>query len=765
MMRLFRRAGCLVSALVSIAGLLILLFLILLFFISPITHWAVEKYAPDFTGRQVMLRDVHIGLLNGKINIRGFRMMEPNRADTFVYAGDISVRLSFRKALFGEYRIDTVGVDTLTARIDQYGNRFNFDDLLAKFSVPDTATHPASADTVHYSTGKISLRHLKLAYKNKYPSAQLVLSDGNLLIPALAWNNPLIKLTTSTRIGQKGSIAADIEYNQLTADYNLKIEADTVNTAPLFPYIAEFINSTRADGLFTVKMEIKGNSKAPADIALKGNLAFDQFVLTDSEEEKQAGWKSFSIEIDSVNTSGNLYRFNNVILKEPYLQVTLTRKGNNLTDLIRQPEQRVERSAELTGAEGTPLEYANPFIMMADMIGQIAERYSKNEYGMKKFAIENGTIVYNDFLTNEQFSVLFQNFNAQSASFNDASQSVKFDINTLMNRYGNVTAQLAVNNKNYRDFDLKLGISSVTMSVFNPYTKYYVAHPFWRGDISFTNSLSVKSGQLNSNNKLTVKQIKVGDKIKSDSAFNIPVKLAVAILRDRNGNIDLEIPIDGNLDDPNYHWGRAVLKIIGNLLVKTVTAPWDFLSKAIGGDPEDLKRIEFDPLQDSIMRPQRQNLDAMGKVLQEKPDLVLKLLYRNNIGLDRDEISVRKALSKWNNEMQQSTDSAVRAEALEMKMSELSVNDARFQSWLTASTGITSPAVALPEKCLKVIGGIVVADTGVARINQLRDLAVRQYLIQKFQIPDDAVQIIHSTDEGQNRNTPRPTYDATFDVR
>lgn len=765
MIRLFRRAGCLVSALVSVAGVLILLFLILLFFISPITHWAIEKYAPDFTGRQVMLRDIHIGLLNGKINIGGFRMMEPNRADTFIYAGDITVRLSFRKALFGEYKIDTVGIDTLAARIDQQGNRFNFDDLLAKFSVPDTATHPAPADTVHYSTGNISLRHVKLVYNNKYPSAQLNLSDGNLLIPALAWNDPLIKLTTSARIGQKGFITADMVYNQSSTDYNLKIEADTVSTAPLFPYIAEFITSTRAEGLFTVKMEIKGNSNTPTDIALKGSLAFDQFVITDSEEEKQAGWKSFSIEIDSVNTSVNLYRFNNVILKEPYLLVTLTREGNNLADLIRQPVQQSEQSVKLAGAEGTPMEYANPFIMMAGMIGQIAERYSKNEYGMKRFAIENGTIVYNDFLTNEQFSVLFQNFNAQTTSFNDASQSVRFDISTLMNRYGNVTAQLAVNNKNYRDFDLKLGVNSVTMSIFNPYTRYYVAHPFWRGDISFTNTLSVKSGQLNSNNRLIVKQIKVGDKIKSDSAFNIPVKLAVAILRDRHGNIDLEIPIDGNLDDPNYHWGKAALKIIGNLLVKAVSAPWDFLSKAIGGDPEDLKRIEFDPLQDSVMRPQRQNLDAMGKVLQEKPDLILKLLYRNNISLERDEISVRKALLKWNNEMKQSPDSAIRAAAMEKKMSDFSVNDARFQSWLTSSTGITSPAIALPEKCLKVIGGIAIADAEIARINQLRDLAVRQYLTRVFQIPDDAIQIIHSTDEGLNRNTPRPTYDATFDTR
>lgn len=764
MLGIFRKAGCLVSGLASLAGLLILLLVFLLLFVSPIAHWAIEKYSPQYTGRQVLIRDLHIGLLSGKIELEGFRLMEANGSDTFVYAGNAFVRVSLRKAIAGHYRIDSVVIDTLFARVNQRGAHFNFDDLIQHFAPSDPTPQPPVTDTTRYSTGPITISHLHLAYTNSVPSVELSVTDGRISIPALSWNDPLIRMKASAVVNEQGKVVAQLHYNQSTSDYFLKIDADSVSTQPLFPYLRDYLNSTRADGLLTTQLRISGNSSNPAAVSLSGKIAFDRFVVTNRDDEKQAGWESFSIGIDSINTSANLYRFNNVVLSEPYLLVTLTRDGNNLTALLKQPASS-ESPDKMEGTAGTPLEYASPFIMMAEVIGQIAEQYSKNEYGMNRFAIENGTILYNDFLTNEKFSVLFQEFNAQTASFNDASRAVKFDISTLMNRYGHVKARLSVDNSNFKDFDLELGINSLTMSVFNPYTKYYVAHPFWRGDVSFTNTMSVKNGQLKSNNRLMVKQIKVGDKVKSDSAFPIPVKLAVAILRDRKGNIDLEIPIDGSLRDPNYRWGKAALKIIGNLLVKAVTAPWDFLSRTIGGNPEDLKAIEFDPLQDSISRPQQRNLDAIGKVLREKPDLILKLTFRYNTGLERDEAAIRGALKMWHTERLASADSTQRGAALRTGVEALSVNDTLFQNWLAHRTGITSLAVSLPEKCLKAIGGTAVADAEIRRINGNRDEAIRKYLTSKFQIPDESILIHHNDDEGHSRNTPRPTYDTRFDTR
>ena len=761
-MKLIRNAGRLVNGLVVLAGLLLVLIVALLLFIAPIAHWAIEKYAPDFLGRKLYLNELRINPFTGNIEAQGIRLMEQDQKQVFVYAGHTQLKLDIGKLLTGKYHIDSIVADTLEATINQQGDAFNFDDLLETLLAEDSLAAP-STDTLQYSLGKIRLTHATLRYNNKQPAVKLLLGQGELLLSGLAWNNDLIHIEAKALVNGAGKLDAAMDYNLTTYDYFLTLNAKQINTRPLFPYFADYITSTRADGLFSTQMQLKGNADHPSLIALRGKFLLDDFVLTDAINEKQLGWKQFSIEIDSVNTSDNLYRFDNVVLSEPYLLFTMTPEGDNLSSLMKMTEPGAEGLQTLSGTEGTAASVVNPFLMLADIVGEIAEQYSKNEYGMNRFAIENGTIVYNDFLTNEKFSVLFEQFQAQTASFNDSSKAVKFDISTLMNRYGDVKAKLAVDNTNYKDFDLSLNINSLTMSIFNPYTKYYVAHPFWRGDISFSSKTSVKDGALDSRNRLIVKQIKVGEKVKSDSAFNIPVRLAVAILRDRKGNIDLEIPIRGSLKDPDYKWGKAALTVLKNLLIKAVTAPYDMLAKAIGGNPEDLKMVTFNPLQDSLAAAQRKPLDAMIKVLSEKPEMSLTLTLRFNKELERDEMAVRTALAHWiaakNGPGNMIAEGSLPADSLRL----YSPNDSIFGQWLIQKTQLTQPAVSLQDKCIKVIGGKEAADALVEAVNKRRDEAVSTYLLNNGL--EGRFILLRNEEERLNLNTPLPTYDAAFDVK
>lgn len=764
MKRFFKRVGWLVGTLTTLVSFILILLVFFVIFINPISHWAIEKYAPDFLGRKVLIKSVKVRPFSGRITVDGLRLFEQNGQDVFAYAGQTQLRLNIGKMIGGTYHIDSIATDTLIANVLQDGYAFNFDDFLATLLAEDTTTTTDPSDTLKYYVGKTQLNHVVLTYQNKQPAVRLMLDEGTLLIPVIAWNKDVIRIETEARVNKAGRIEAVMDYNMATADYQLTLKAAEVSTAPLFPYFADFLTSTRADGIFSSQMQLRGNADTPTQIAMKGKLQLRDFVLTDAYDEKQLGWENFSVEIDTVNTATNVYRFDNVVLNQPYLLFTLTNEGDNLSALMKVPDTSSASYQTLAGTEGTAAGVINPFIMLADVIGDIAEQYSKNEYGMNRFAIENGTVVYNDFLTNEKFSVLFEQFNAQTASFNDASKVVKFDISTLMNRYGDVKALLAVDNTNYKDFDLNLNINSLTMSIFNPYTKYYVAHPFWRGDISFNTRTTVKSGELDSRNRLIIKQVKVGDKVKSDSAFNIPVKLAVAILRDRKGNIDLEIPIKGSLSDPDYKWGKAALKVLKNLLVKAVTAPYDLLAKAIGGNPEDLKAVVFNPLQDSLEAPQRKSLEAMTKVLTEKPEMTLKLLFRMNTMLERDEMAVRKALEQFTESQHKSSDVNAAAGLPTDSLHIYSASDSLFTKWVTQKTRLNSPSISLQDKCIAALGGESAVDQLVEAINQRRDSTISAFFIQAGIMPD-RFNLARNTDDHLNMNTPLPTYDATFDAK
>ncbi len=763
MAKLKRPVKVALIALLSLFTLIIAALIVFILFINPIAHWAIEKYSPEYVGRQVLLRDIHIGLFSGKIKTNGVYILEPNRKDTLAYTGEMFVRIGVRKAIQGVFKVDTVGVDTLLLNVFQDGSKFNFDDLMARFlSSSEVDTMPVT-DTVKYFVNNISVRNARVKYKTAQPDVTLVLHNAQTYIPKFDYNNPSIRIEASSLINEKGEVQLEMDYNLNTMGYHMVIKADSISTIPLFPYMSPFVTSTRADGLISGAMTISGNFNSPSKIALAGDLHFSDFIMTDQKDEKIIGWKDFAITIDSINTASNKYVFNTITITNPYTMVVLTPKGNNIQELVKMNSSSSVADTSL-GKTGTPMDYANPFIMLGNLISEIAQQYSRNEYGVNKFAIENGTVIYHDFLTGEKFSIFFDEFNASTQKFTDQSKAINFKIHTLMNRYGNVNATLSIDNRNYHDFDLDLKINSLTMSIFNPYTKYYVAYPFWRGDITYLNQTSVRGDYIDSKNRLIVKQIKIGDRIKNDSAIRVPMKLAIAILRDRHGNIDIEIPVDGNMKDPNYHWGKAAWKIFKNLVVKAVTSPFTWLAKAINGDPELLKSVEFNPMQMDIQSEQERNLNAIGKTLQEKQEMVTEFSFRNNLSLEQDAIATQMALSKWYFEKGRRKVPMVLSKEQADTVNSLSVYDSTFQAWLTKKSGMSSLAVALPEKCKAAVGGESVVNQEIDRINRLRDKTITDFLSQKYAVDPKRIKFIINRDDATNKNTPRPIYDVKFSV-
>ena len=218
------------------------------------------------------------------------------------------------------------------------------------------------------------------------------------------------------------------------------------------------------------------------------------------------------------------------------------------------------------------------------------------------------------------------------------------------------------------------------------------------------------------------------------------------------------------MSDPDYKWGKAALKVLKNLLVKAVTAPYDLLAKAIGGNPEDLKALVFNPLQDSLEAPQRKSLEAMTKVLTEKPEMTLKLLFRMNTMLERDEMAVRKALEQFTESQHKSSDVNAAAGLPTDSLHIYSASDSLFTKWVTQKTRLNSPSISLQDKCIAALGGESAVDQLVEAINQRRDSTISAFFIQAGIMPD-RFNLARNTDDHLNMNTPLPTYDATFDAK
>jgi hypothetical protein len=228
--------------------------------------------------------------------------------------------------------------------------------------------------------------------------------------------------------------------------------------------------------------------------------------------------------------------------------------------------------------------------------------------------------------------------------------------------------------------DLRARFTGMDLSPTTPYSTKYVGYSISKGKLSFDLNYKIDKRKLDSENKIFVDQLTLGDKVDSPDATNLPVKLAVALLKDRNGQINLDIPVTGSLDDPQFSIWRVVLQIIGNLVVKAVTSPFALLGSAFGGAGEDLQYLEFDPGQAAITEEGAKKVEILAKALAEKPGLRLEIT--GYVDADPDREGLKRFLMQRKVKAQKLND-LVKGGAAPLPVDEVRLEPAEYERYLT----------------------------------------------------------------------------------
>lgn len=211
----------------------------------------------------------------------------------------------------------------------------------------------------------------------------------------------------------------------------------------------------------------------------------------------------------------------------------------------------------------------------------------------------------------------------------------------LLNKRGTLVAEVGLNPLNPYDIILDYTIKDFQLSDLNIYSKFYMGFPIVYGDMYYKGHTEIIKNQLKSENKLIIQNAELGDK--TGGLYDLPMKFALFLLKDRNGIINLDIPVRGDLNDPTVSIGKIVWNTFKNLIVKVGTAPYDFLAGLISVDPKDIKSIEYNYL-DTIFTSERQKqLDLLLELEQKKNGLDIELVYFNDIETEKRQITVNEA--------------------------------------------------------------------------------------------------------------------------
>jgi hypothetical protein len=269
---------------------------------------------------------------------------------------------------------------------------------------------------------------------------------------------------------------------------------------------------------------------------------------------------------------------------------------------------------------------------------------------VRRVLLEKGRLQYTDLLLRPQFSALIHELKGVISGLSTDSKSLAgMKLDGRVDEYGLAKIDGALNPFDPKaNTEVKLVFRNVEMTSLTPYSARFAGYRIASGKLSVDVQYKIKESKLVGDHRIIMDKLTLGEKVESPGAMNLPLDLALALLKDADGKIDLGLPVSGDLDNPQFSYGQVILKAIVNLFTKIITAPFAIIGKLIGVESENLDSIGFEPGSITLPPPEREKLKQLAEALKKRPELRLEVQGCFNAKADADamkSLSLRRSIA------------------------------------------------------------------------------------------------------------------------
>jgi len=624
---------------------------------------------------------VQVTLTDSSARLRDLRLALPDAKDPLVSARSIEVEgmnfdLAQRRFALG--RAAATGLKTGVTR-----NADGTLDVLAVLAPPTSATSatpaapagatppkgaaqpaPRSAD----APWRIALKSVQLAQADLSFTDHTVAAANRGQPARLQWNQitarvddialPLengkawpVTLQWSEAPTGAVKLGGTLTPQPLAAD--LQVDIAGVDVVRLQPYFGQFSNAALTSAFLSVKGHASvalPEGSAPR-AGFEGSLGVANARAVDRVSgDDFARWRG--LELPAVQVRYNTgpvpveVNLGTVTLSDFFTRVILNADGRlNLADIVARPDaQRPTSLTQATPAPATGAVQRDGATVAPVPAAPVASSGPAPVIRVGQVRLQRGNVNFSDFFVKPNYTTNLTGIGgsiSRVASDDPAPADVsiegRVDDDAPVRLVGQVNPLSRV-----LFLDLAAQARGIELTRLTPYAAKYAGYPITKGKLTVDLKYRIENGKLEASNHLFLDQLTFGDKIESPDATKLPVMLAVALLKNSRGEIDINLPISGSLSDPDFSIGGIILRVIGNLIVKAVTAPFSLLASIFGGsDTVELSFLEFAPGAADLGDAQRKALDTLGKALQDRTGLKLEITGRVDPAADIE--GVRKA--------------------------------------------------------------------------------------------------------------------------
>ncbi len=477
------------------------------------------------------------------------------------------------------------------------------------------------------SLGRFSINRMSVALVDDsvQPQADMGIDDLTLTvsdISTIAGARFPVEATVLTRSG--GTVQVDGEIGVLPAPVaELTIAASELSLAESHPYIQPLADVNLDSGHLGLNASVTSN--ADDAFAFAGDVTISDFLITETDEGSRLGsWERLLFSQVAVSVAQRSIRVSEVRFDKPYADVFVAADGSVNLGRI-EPGKQMPKRGQAEAAQ--PVATAEQAEAAASNGTAVQPRQPAFDVTIGRVVVADAAADFADFSLPLPFEAGIAALNGQVTTIATGSaEPSTVDMEGKVDDFGLLRVSGSITPLNVsKNTDVRLRFENVEIPKFSAYTVAFAGREIASGKLDLDLGYAVTDNELMGENRVLLRDFTLGDKVEHPGAMSLPLGLAVALLKGPDGNIDIDLPVRGNVNDPEFGYGRVIGKALVNLIVKIAASPFALLGNLVGVAADELDHVAFIAGRADLTPPEQERIANIGQALALRPELVLEV--------------------------------------------------------------------------------------------------------------------------------------------
>ena len=535
----------------------------------------------------VAIKSISFDLLKMALNIASVDVNKPKFASELNDNGLSAVN----EIGFGEQSAKATKVAKHTKKVEK--------------KVENKSASKSKENEFKFDVKNISVNNADIALTHLFEGEKIAHKFDNLFVKVANLSSDFSKpfdAKVAMKSSQKLNLDVESKIKIEPLDVSAKIKLNDTNLPKYFAYAKPFLEADLASG----QLESSAEISYAKDIKADAKVSIKDIRLNGKKAEKLVAFKS--LDLEKISFAKNDLAISGVSLNSPFIKAHLSKERKfNLSQIVKEDKNKAKTEAK------------------PETKKVASKKEDELKFSVKNFSLKNGEVDFSDASLFMPFATTISKLNGKLTDIDKKRPSSgEFQGVVGKNGFAQITAKLFPFELK-QNTDIKLDFKNIDLVNVTPYSGQFVGYKIKKGKLNLNLNYSVVDSKLNGSNFINFDSLTLGEKVDSKDAVNLPLSLAISILSDQNNQINIDLPVEGNLDDPDFKYGGVIWAAVKKLFADITLAPFRFLGNALGLGSKDLSSIDFLAGSSELISSEVPKIADFIKLTGSKPKMKLSI--------------------------------------------------------------------------------------------------------------------------------------------